>query len=200
MTNDPVLDARTIAAEWIAAGLNTVGVRLPSPTLAFIAAAAMAALIEAGWQPPGDVTEDVPLLPGEAFHEWKVIGMPGAPYPPYSHVWSAEMRGSVDSPGDRAAGFVWSVRARGSWEDGPHLLHRTVFRSGWQPVVLDGPPPRGMRIDAAAEWITMLMRADTPGPLALADPAWPWRDIGREVRQMAILAALGSSGPAKGTS
>lgn len=55
LRSESVLAGRAIAGEWIAAGLNGVGVRLPAPTVEFIAAAVVAALLSAGWACPYEV-------------------------------------------------------------------------------------------------------------------------------------------------
>jgi hypothetical protein len=49
---DPLLAGRAIAAEWMKAGLNTIGMRLPESTITFVAASITAALIDAGWRTP----------------------------------------------------------------------------------------------------------------------------------------------------
>jgi hypothetical protein len=54
--------------------------------------------------------------------EWRVTGEPGKGYPPYHFVFDDE---------DEARAFVAAMR---KWDDGPHLEHRQVAETAWEPA------------------------------------------------------------------
>lgn len=68
------------------------------------------------------------------FDEWRVTGSPGAGYPPYDFTWSKRRNPHLGDPVQGARAFMATVGARegSSWEDGPHLQHRTVTITEWE--------------------------------------------------------------------
>lgn len=84
----------------------------------------------------------------EVFEEWRVTGEPGrvhgsaVRYPSYDFTFGSPARRALGEDADPEAAarqFIARIRSRGGWEDGPHLLHRTVTISSWEDP--DGPAP-----------------------------------------------------------
>ena len=77
------------------------------------------------------------------FEEWRVTGDPGPSFPQYDFVFGSPTRramGADEDPEAAARRFVEQIReaaaelGRGGWVDGPHLQHRTVTYTEWEPA------------------------------------------------------------------
>ena len=77
-----------------------------------------------------------------SYEEWRVTGQPnafrGVEFPPYEFVWSLRINPHLGDPEQAAREFVAGMARHadrcGTWTDGPHLHHRTVTVTDWEPA------------------------------------------------------------------
>lgn len=74
---------------------------------------------------PPELANDQP----RTIEEWFVFGEPGPGYPTYRFMWRSD---EYADPEAAARAFIEFAT---SWVEGPHLDHRTVTYSEWEPVL-----------------------------------------------------------------
>lgn len=68
--------------------------------------------------------------------EWRVTGQPPG-YPPYAYTWSSDPESLFVCPDPEATARQFVADVQTLWDDGPHLIHRTVTRTEWEEVPAD---------------------------------------------------------------
>lgn len=74
-------------------------------------------------------------------HEWRVWGEPGTlgpnteeRYPSYGFTYRDDDKRWPGEAAELTARLFIERMGDGSWEDGPHLAHRTVTYTDWEPA------------------------------------------------------------------
>ena len=76
------------------------------------------------------------------YEEWRVTGEPGHGFPTYDFTYS--LRSNPRGKDPEAAARAFMAHLNGvvdSWDDGPHLSHRTVTEGDWEPALDPFPKP-----------------------------------------------------------